>query len=121
MPPSRLLRRGWLADGSHANSVGLNHAGSEIGADIVNDAVVIVESRASALVDPPAGARELADTKPADVVELGELLAATRLGRRDPYQLTLYKAVGVAVEDAAAAALVYAAARERGAGQTVAL
>jgi len=118
-----LVCRGWLTEGAHVTSVGLNPAGSEIGADIVHDALVTVESRASALADPPAGARELRDSsrEPADVVELGELLAGSRVGRRDAKQLTLYKAVGVAVEDAAAAVLVYAAARRCGAGQTVAL
>ncbi len=118
-----LLHRDWLAEGSHVTSVGLNPAGSEIGPDLVRDALVTVESRASALAEPPAGARELRDQRidPAEVVELGELLAGCRVGRRDANHLTVYKAVGVAVEDAAAAALIYAAARGRGVGTSVTL
>ncbi|MFD0384993.1 hypothetical protein ACFQ2B_30345 [Streptomyces stramineus] len=53
--------------------------------------------------------------------ELGELVARTRPGRTSPDQITLYKSVGVAVQDAAAAALVLTAARERGAGREIAL
>jgi ornithine cyclodeaminase/alanine dehydrogenase-like protein (mu-crystallin family) len=53
--------------------------------------------------------------------ELGEIVAGTRSGRTDEKQITLYKSVGVAVEDAAAAALVLRAARERGVGRTVEL
>ena len=41
----------------------------------------------------------------------------TRPGRESADQLTLYKSVGVAVQDAAAAALVLGAARERGVGR----
>ena len=39
-------------------------------------------------------------------VELGELLSGTRKGRTSPDEITLYKSVGIAAEDAAAAALV---------------
>jgi ornithine cyclodeaminase/alanine dehydrogenase-like protein (mu-crystallin family) len=43
------------------------------------------------------------------------------VGRSSGEQITLYKSVGVAVQDLAAAALVLAAARERGAGQEIEL
>ena len=58
---------------------------------------------------------------PARVVEVGELVAGDRPGRTAPDELTLYKSVGVAVQDGAAATLVLAAARERGAGREVEL
>jgi len=51
--------------------------------------------------------------------ELGELVAGHRVGRTDDAQLTLYKSVGVAAEDAAAAALVLEGARVIGAGTHV--
>ena len=53
--------------------------------------------------------------------EIGELILGTRPGRESASQITLYKSVGVAVQDLAAAALVLAAARERGAGQEIEL
>jgi ornithine cyclodeaminase len=104
------------------NSVGLNPSGREVDDDTVADSLLVVESRASALAPPPAGAPELAGVDPARVhAELGELVAGTRPGRTSPDEITLYKSVGVAVQDAAAAALVLAAARERSAGQVIEL
>jgi alanine dehydrogenase len=46
-------------------------------------------------------------------------VSGTRPGRSNTSQITLYKSVGVAVEDAAAAALVLRLARERGVGRTI--
>jgi ornithine cyclodeaminase len=86
----------------------------------VAEATLVVESRDSALAPPPAGAPELAGMAPERVhAELGELVAGCRRGRSSPDELTLYKSVGVAVQDAAAAALVLSAARERGVGREV--
>jgi ornithine cyclodeaminase len=48
-------------------------------------------------------------------------VSGARPGRTNPGETTLYKSVGVAVQDLAAAALVLAAARERGAGLTIEL
>ena len=56
-----------------------------------------------------------------DIVEIGELVAGTRLGRTSPDQITLYRSVGVAVQDATAATLVLAAARRAGAGRELSL
>jgi len=117
-----VVRREWLAPGTHVNSVGLNPAGRELDANTVADSLLVVESRESALAPPPAGAPELTGIDPAHVhAELGELVAGTKPGRTSPEQITLYKSVGVAVQDAAAAALVLAAARERSAGREIEL
>jgi ornithine cyclodeaminase/alanine dehydrogenase-like protein (mu-crystallin family) len=48
--------------------------------------------------------------------EIGELVTGDRPARTDPAHITLYKSVGVAVQDAAAAALVLQGARDRGVG-----
>jgi alanine dehydrogenase len=113
-----VVRRAWLSPGAHVNSVGLNPSGREVDEATVADALVVVESRASALAPPPAGAPELAGIDPARIhAELGELVAGTKPGRRSPEEITLYKSVGVAVQDAAAATLVLAAARERSVGR----
>jgi alanine dehydrogenase len=117
-----IVRREWLEPGVHVNSVGANPSGSgEIDPAIVRDALVAVEFRDSTLAPPPAGAPEFRDGAPEHVVELGELVAGTRSGRTSPDQITLYKSVGVAVQDAAAAALVLAAARERSVGREIEL
>jgi alanine dehydrogenase len=120
-----VVRREWLSAGVHVNSVGFSN-GREVDAQTVLDALVVVESRASALAPPPAGAAELlwpirdGLMEPTHVyAELGELVSETRPGRTSAEQITLYKGVGVAVEDLAAAMLVVTAARERGIGTTV--
>ena len=121
--------RDWLREGVHVNSVGYNSTGrGELDGAILRDGLVVVESRGAALAAPPAGAVELNNAIAEGLItadhvhaELGELVAGHVTGRTDPTQLTVYKSVGVAVEDAAAAALVLEAARERGVGITVEL
>ena len=114
-----VVRRDWLRPGAHVNSVGLHPQGREI--DTLEGMRVAVESRASAFAPPPAGANELRETSEAEAVELGELSSGTRTGRASDAQITVYKSVGVAAEDAAAAALVLRRARERGVGRTIEL
>ena len=120
---SPVLRREWLRPGTHVNSVGYNTSGDgEVDPAIIRDALVVVESRAAALAPFPAGAVELlraVERRAIDegrIVEVGEVAAGSAPGRASDTQLTLYKSVGVAAQDAAAAALVLATARERGAG-----
>ena len=121
-----VVRREWLAPGTHVTSVGYNPDGRELDDATVADALVVVESRAAALAPVPAGTPDLTEPIEAGVIdaghvhaEIGELVEGTRPGRSDPGQITLYKSVGVAVQDAAAAALVLAAARERGVGREI--
>jgi len=117
-----IVRREWLSPGVHVNSVGLNPAGREVDEQTVADALLVVESRESALTPPPAGAPELVGISPADVhAELGELVAGTKPGRSSRDEITLYKSVGVAVQDVAAAALVLAAAKGRSLGRAIEL
>ena len=119
-----VVRRTWLRPGTHVNSVGYNMTGlGEVDTDTVRDSVVAVESRDAVLAAPPSGAVELHRAIDAGVIkpdhihaDLGELVTGERPGRTDDTQLTLYKSVGVAVQDAAAAALVLDAARRRGIG-----
>ena len=115
------MRREWLAPGAHVNSVGLNPQGREVDDTTVQEASLFVESRPSALASPPVGAPDLLGVDPARVTELGELVLGERPGRSRDDELTLYKSVGVAVEDAVAAALVLKAAHERGMGVEIEL
>ena len=123
-----VVRRQWLRPGTHVNSVGYNTAGREVDGETVAASLVVVESRAAALAPPPGGSNDLLwpirdglITAAHVQAELGELVSGSRPGRADATQLTLYKSVGVAVEDAAAAALVLRLARERGIGRTIEL
>jgi ornithine cyclodeaminase len=114
-----VVRREWLSAGAHVTSVGYNPNGREVDEATVADSLVVVESRASALAAPPAGSTDLIGAK--DVVEIGEVIAGEHPGRTAADQITLYKSVGVAVQDGVAARLVLDAARERGAGRAIEL
>src|SRR5579862_1847949 len=118
-----VVRRSWIAPGTHVTSVGYNPAGRELDGQTIVDALVCVESRRAALAPVPAGSNDLTQPIRDGLIsaehihaELGELVAGTRPGRTSPEQITVYKSVGVAVQDAAAAALVLARARAAGMG-----
>lgn len=124
--PEPVLRRAWLRDGAHVNSVGYNTAGREVDEATVVDARLVVESRTAVLAPPPGGSNDIGwpirdgrITKDHIHAELGEIVNGTRPGRANDREITLYKSVGVAVEDAAAAALVLRLARERGVGKQI--
>jgi alanine dehydrogenase len=122
-----VLRRDWLRPGTHINSVGYNTSGEgELDTATIKDALLVVESRASALAPPPSGAVELNRAIDAHAIdashvaaEIGEIAAGAVPGRTSDTQLTLYKSVGVAVQDAAAAALILTTAQHSGAGTLV--
>ncbi|MGY5125515.1 ornithine cyclodeaminase family protein [Streptomyces nigrescens] len=123
-----VIRRSWLTPGVHVTSVGFNPAGREVDDATIAEALVCVESRQAALAPFPAGSNDLLSPLRDGVIteghvhaELGELLAGSSPGRSSDQQITLYKSVGVAVQDAAAAALVVAAARERSVGAEIRL
>jgi alanine dehydrogenase len=115
-----VLRAAWLAPGAHVSSVG-GTFGPELDAETVHAGRVFVEWRGAALEAPPAGAHELQGLGGDAVTELGEVLAGTRPGRTSDRELTVYKSTGHAVEDAAAAHLVYRRARATGTGRFVTL
>ncbi len=103
--PEPILRRHWLGPGTHLCSVGASQEGPELDRETVTAGLLVVESRV-AFEPPPAGAHELQGLDPGRAAELGEVLAGTRAGRTSDDQITVYKSMGHAVEDAAAAALV---------------
>jgi ornithine cyclodeaminase len=127
-PTGPVVRREWLHPGTHVTSVGWAPSGREVDDATVADALVCVESRRMALAPvTAAGSVDLVEPlhrgvlAEEDIVELGELVAGTRPGRVSPDQITLYKSVGVAVQDATAATLVLAAAHRAGVGRELAL
>jgi len=117
-----VLRREWLAPGTHVNAVGACVPGDrEIDAATMADATLFADSRESLVNE--AGDYLLAvkdgahlDSAPA---ELGEVLTGRAPGRRDGAEITLFKSLGLAAEDLKAAAYVYEQAKRRGAGVSV--
>jgi ornithine cyclodeaminase/alanine dehydrogenase-like protein (mu-crystallin family) len=112
-----ILRRAWLAPGTHVTAVG-GTFGPELDPETIAAASMFVESRDAATSPPPAGAHELQGIDPSSLTELGEVISRAKPGRVDPNELTIYKSMGHAVEDAAAARLVYDRALAEGAGLT---
>ncbi|HEX5385710.1 MAG TPA: ornithine cyclodeaminase family protein [Gemmatimonadales bacterium] len=99
-----VLQGAWLAPGTHVNAVGACRPDwRELDDELLRRARIVVDSRDAALV-------ESGDVIAAGRVdaELGEIVAGTALGRRDAGEITLFKSLGVAVEDVVAAALTLA-------------
>jgi ornithine cyclodeaminase len=122
-----VVRGAWLTPGTHVTSVGYTPSGRELDDATIAGAYVVVERREAALAPPPSGSNDLTQPLAAgllregDVAELGEVLLGERPARTATDQLTVYKSVGVAVQDAAAAALVLAAARANRVGRQISL
>jgi alanine dehydrogenase len=115
-----ILSRAWLKPGVHVSSVG-GTFGPELDGPTIAAGRVFVEWRGAATNPPPAGAVELQGLDPAGITEVGEVLAGTRPGRLSDDEITIYKSTGHAVEDAAAARIVYDRAKADGAGVTLTL
>jgi len=97
-----VLQGRWLSPGTHVNAIGATRPDwRELDDDLVTTARVFVDSR-------EAATRESGDVIAAksEVTEIGAVVSGTAQGRRNDQEITLFKSVGVAVEDVAAAALV---------------
>jgi len=115
-----------LAPGAHVTSVGYNLAGREIDSETVAAAVLVVESRAAVLAPPPSGSNDIRVPIEEGLIgpdhiyaEIGELVSGTRPVPAPGERITLYKSVGVAAQDIAAARLVLEQAIAAGAGTRV--
>lgn len=113
-----VIKRSWLKPGVHVTSVGASRKGPELGPDVVSADVLCVEAR-SAFLPYPAGAHELQGMDAARAVEVGELVSGARPGRTSENEMTVYKSMGHAVEDIAAAHLVFQRALAENAGSVV--
>lgn len=114
-----VLRYEWLAPGAHVNAVGASvRTSRELDEETVRAATLVVDRRESALSEagelliPGLGEEEIA-------AELGDVLVGAHPGRSRPDELTVFKSLGLAVEDLAAAELVVRRAREQGVGTEV--
>lgn len=120
-----VLEAEWLEPGAHINAVGSHRPDArEIDGPTLGRARLFVDSREAVMAecgDVLLAIQEGAITPAHIVGEIGELLAGRVAGRRSAVEITLYKSVGIAVQDVAAARLAYAKARERGLGTEVAI
>jgi alanine dehydrogenase len=114
-----------VSAGAHINAVGAAfHDRRELASDLVTRAAVFVDSREAALAeagDLIAAIRQGAFQPEGIRAELGEVLLGRRPGRADGAEVTVFKSVGLAVEDVMSGLAVVRRARERGAGVEVRL
>ena len=124
--PTPVIEDGWVKPGAHVISVGAcRPTQREMDPALIARARLFVDSRAAALVesgDIVLGIQEGRFRADHIVAELGELLADPALaGRRSDMDVTIFKSLGLAVEDVTAAQLAYQRAVARGVGQELAL
>jgi ornithine cyclodeaminase/alanine dehydrogenase-like protein (mu-crystallin family) len=121
-----VVRGAWLRPGMHLNAVGSNRAERRELDDesirradlIVVDSIEQARLEAGDLLSPgtgPAGTPALARA-----VELKDVLGGAHPGRRDDREVTLFKSLGIGLEDLAAASIVYDRAVQTGAGRLLA-
>jgi ornithine cyclodeaminase len=120
-----VLQGEWLAPGTHVSAVGSSlPSARELDTAAVSRSRLFVDRRESTLNE--AGdflipKREGAIDDGHIVAELGELLLGVHPGRESETEITVFKSLGLAVEDVAAARLVYDNAVKAGAGTRVEL
>jgi len=104
-----ILRREWLKEGAHVNAVGM---GQELDQDTLRDGTLYVDRRESAEVE--------GKIDPAWIhAELGELVVGSAPGRSSAEELTVFRSLGIAVEDLFAAEYIVRRAGETGRGLTI--
>lgn len=116
-----VLKGEWLSPGQHLNIVGSNFLSKcEIDVDVVKKATLVY------IDHKDQGKLEAGDFVAAldqrviewfDVQELGRLVAMRSPGRVSPEDVTLFKSLGIGLEDIAVAARVFAKAKESGVGK----
>lgn len=122
--PSPVVENGWIKPGAHVMSVGACRPDQrEIDPELVTRARLFVDSRAAALVesgDVVLGIREERFSAEHIVAELGEVVNGAA-GRRADHEVTIFKSLGLAVEDVTAADLAWRHAVENGIGRQLTL
>jgi ornithine cyclodeaminase len=123
--PEPLFAGEWVRPGTHVNAIGaFTPAMCELDAALLRRALVVVDQRAAALAeagDILRAMREGALGADAIHAELGELALGTRPSRTDPEQITVFKSVGLAVQDVAVASYAYREAIRLGLGTEIAI
>jgi ornithine cyclodeaminase len=120
-----VLEGTWIAPGAHINAVGACFPASrELDTRAVIRSRLYVDRRESALNEAGDFLIPRAEGAIGDdhiVGEVGEALLGAVPGRRSPGEITLFKSLGIAVEDLAAAHHIYRTALTRGAGTAIEL
>ncbi|HZY41091.1 MAG TPA: ornithine cyclodeaminase family protein [Anaerolineae bacterium] len=118
-----VLKRGWISHGAHLNVVGASlPTAREVDTATIAASSLFVDRRESTVNesgDYLFALREGAIGPDHIRAEIGEVLIGAQAGRINPDEITLFKSLGLAVEDLAAAEYVYRQAQRTGAGTWV--
>lgn len=119
-----VIEDSWIADGTHVIAVGAcRPTHRETDSRLVARALVVVDSRAAAMQESGDILLAIADgliSAGHIHCELGEVIAGAKSGRQSAAQITLFKSLGLAIEDVVSAGLAYRRAVASGAGTQVA-
>jgi ornithine cyclodeaminase len=122
---SAIVDAGDVAVGSHINAVGAGAARmQELGPALVGRSRIVVDTIEGALSeagDIMTAIREGTLAAQPELILLCDVIAGKAPGRRSPEEITLFKSLGMAIEDVACAALAFERARARGLGVEVSL
>lgn len=106
-----IIKADWLKPGTHINAVGSHRPDlREIDGATLARAKVVVDSRDAIMAecgDILLAIEERSIAPGAVYAEIGEVIAGTQPGRTAETEITLYKSVGIAIQDVAAAHLIY--------------
>ena len=106
-----VLYKDWISPGAHVNAIGTHSPNSrEIDSATMAAARIFVDRRESALNeagDYLLAAKEGLINADSILGEIGELLIGTKLGRNSVDEITLFKSLGLAIEDIASAEYLY--------------
>src|SRR5262245_39748535 len=116
-----VLKGEWLSPGMHLNVVGSNFlAKSEIDVEVIRRSnVIVIDSKDQGQLEAGdfVAALDQGVLSWADVKELGRIVAGRGEGRQSPQDVTLFKSLGIGLEDVAVAGRVFAKAKEAGIGK----
>jgi ornithine cyclodeaminase/alanine dehydrogenase-like protein (mu-crystallin family) len=116
-----VLNGHWIAEGTHLNVVGSNFLGkAEVDAVAVRRCEsIVVDSKDQARLEAGDFVQPLEEGSIhwADIHELGQVIVGRFTGRAHPQDVTLFKSLGIAVEDLVTAAAVYEKAKAEGVGK----
>ena len=117
------IENAWVAAGTHVIAIGACRPSQrEVDGALMARSRLVVDSREAALVeagDVVQSIREGRFTAEHVAAELGEVVSGARAGRTTSDEVTLFKSLGLAIEDLTAAQLAYRLAREQGLGQVL--
>ncbi len=118
-----VLNGHWIAEGTHLNVIGSNFLGkAEVDAVTVRRCEsIVVDSKDQARIEAGdfVAALEEGSIHWADIHELGQVIVGRYTGRAHSQDVTLFKSLGLALEDIAVAARLVAKAQETGVGRLV--